>query len=42
MSASVTAKNVMHFDTLAKDSPVNSKKNGAVPSVVIKDYENKF
>lgn len=43
MPASVMAKNVMRFDTLAKDSPVNSlKKNGAVLSVVIKEFENKF
>jgi len=32
----------MHFDTLTKHSPVNSKKYTAIFSIVIKQFENKI
>ena len=32
----------MHFDTLAKHSPVNSKKCAAVLFLLIKEFENRF
>jgi len=32
----------MHFDTLAKHSPVNSEKYASLLSVLIKEIENKF
>jgi len=38
----VIANNCICFDTLAKHSPVNSKKYAAVPSVLIKEFENRF
>ena len=38
----VMANNCMHFDTLTKHSPVNSKKYTAIFSIVIKQFENKI
>lgn len=32
----------MDFDTLATHRPVNCKKYSAVPSVLIKEFENRF
>ena len=36
------AKLIQLLDTLAKRSPVNSKKYAAVLSVAIMEFENKF
>lgn len=38
----VIANKFMVFDTLAKHSPVGSKKHAAVPSVLIEEFENRF
>jgi len=32
----------MQFDTLAKHIPVNSEKYAALPSILIKEFENRF
>ena len=40
--AQIKANNFMHFDTLAKHSPVNSKKYGALPFNLIQEFENRF
>ena len=40
--AQAVANNFMHFDVLAKHSPVNSEKYAAVLSVLIKEFENRF
>jgi len=42
MLTQVIANNCMHFDTLAKHSPVNCEKYAAVLAVLIKELENKF
>ena len=34
--------NFMHFDALAKHSPVNSKTYAAVLHVLIKEFEKRF
>ena len=36
------ANNFMHFDTLAKHSPVNSKKYAALLFHLIQEFENRF
>lgn len=38
----VTANNFMHFDTLAKFSPANSKKYAATFCIMINEFENRF
>ena len=40
--AQAVANNFMHFDVLAKHSPVNSEKYAALLSVLIKEFENRF
>ena len=40
--AQIKANNVMHFDTLAKHSPVNSEKYAALLFKLIKEFENRF
>lgn len=40
--AQVMVDNFMHFDTLVKHSPMNSKKYAPVLSVLIKEFENGF
>ena len=40
--AQFNSNNFMHFDTLAKHSPVNSKKYGALPFNLIQEFENRF
>ncbi len=40
--AQAVANNFMHFDVLAKHSPVNSEKYAAVLSILIKEFENRF
>ena len=42
MLSQVMANNCMHFDTLAKQSPMNSVKYIALLSTVIKEFENRF
>ena len=42
MLTQLMANGVMHFDTLAKHSPVNSKKYEAMFSVLIKEFKNRF
>jgi len=36
------ANKIIHFDTLAKHSPVNSRKYAAMLSILIKQFENRF
>lgn len=43
--AQIMGKNFKHFKSLsglAEHSPVNSKKNAALLSVLIKEYKNRF
>ena len=41
-SAQVMANKLMHFGTLAKHSPINSKKYATLLSIRIKEFENRF
>lgn len=38
----VMANNPIHFDTLAKRSPLSSEKYAVVLSVLIEEFENSF
>ena len=38
----VMANKIIHFDTLAKHSPVNSKEYASMLSVLIKEFGNRF
>ena len=40
--AQVMTNNLMHFDTLAKHSPVNTEKYAAVLSILMNKFENRF
>ena len=40
--AQIKANNFMHFDTLAKHSPVNSKKHVALLFDLIQEFEKRF
>ena len=42
MLTQVMVNNFMHFNTLAKHSPVNSEKYVAFLFILIKDFENRF
>ncbi len=42
LPAQVMANNCVHFDSLAKHSPVNSEKYTAVLSLLIKEFESWF
>lgn len=42
MLTQVMASKFMHFDMLAGHSPVNSKKNAVVFSILIQELENRF
>ena len=41
LPAQVMANNCVHFDSLAKHSPVNSEKYTAVLSLLIKEFGNR-
>ena len=40
--AQIKAHNFMHFDTLARNSPVNSKKHAALLFDLIPEFESRF
>lgn len=42
MASSSYIKYFMHFDMLAKHSPVNSEKYAALLSVLMKEFENRL
>lgn len=40
--AQVMTNNAMLFELLAKHSPANREKHVSMPSILIKEFENKF